>query len=130
MTRLARELALRGFYGHRLLTWELVHMLGAVYLIASAGFAYEFVAGCQNDDAKQRNDDVKRGGNMPLAKDDAEVTCIPSEQHLSSRDRTSELHFFLGKGGMPHVHLAHRSVGRHVHRFLTHMLMALHCFEC
>lgn len=70
---------------------------------------------------------------MPLAKDDAEVGCIPSKQHLPSKDRTSELHLLprrgserLGEGVMPHVHLAHMPVRRHIHAFMTHMLMALH----
>lgn len=67
-------------------------MLDAGCLVASAGFAHEFIAGCQDDDAKQGDDEAKRRENMPLAKNDAEVGGVPSEQHLSSKDRTSELH--------------------------------------
>ena len=103
-------------------------MLGAVCLIASAGFTHEFIAGRQNDDAKQSDNEAKGGGNMPLAKDDAEVGGVPSKQHLSSKDRTSELHFFRGEGVMAHVHLAHWPVRRHVHACVIHMLMALHFF--
>lgn len=79
MTHLAQELALQGFCGRRLLTWDLVQMLGAICLIASAGFTHEFIAGRQNDDAKQGDNKAKGGGNMPLAKDDAEVGCIPGK---------------------------------------------------
>lgn len=57
-------------------------MVGAVYFIASAAFAHEFVAGCQNDDAEECDNEAKSGGNVPLAKDNAEVGCVPSEEHL------------------------------------------------
>ena len=72
-------------------------MLGAGCLVASAGFAHEFIASCQDDNAKQGDNEAKRRENMPLAKDDAEVGCVPSEQHLSSKDRTSELHYLSRK---------------------------------
>lgn len=66
----------------RLLTWKFVHVFSTRCLITAAEFAHEFVAGSQNDDAKERDDEGKSGGNMPLAKDDAEVACVPSEEHL------------------------------------------------
>lgn len=66
-------------------------MVGAGCLIASAEFAHDFVAGSQNDDAKKGDNEAKSGRNMPLAEDDAEVACVPSEQHLEGTDHTSEL---------------------------------------
>ena len=51
-------------------------------LVTAAEFAHEFVAGSQNDNAKEGDDEVGSGGNMPSSKDDAEVACVPSEEHL------------------------------------------------
>lgn len=79
MTRLVQEPVLEGFCDDRLLTWDVVQMLGAVCLVASARFTHEFIAGRQNDDAKQGDEEAKGGGNMPLAKDDAEVGRVPSK---------------------------------------------------
>lgn len=105
-------------------------MFGARHLVASAGFAHEFVAGCQNDDAEEGYNEAKGRGNMPLAKDDAKVACVPSEQHLWGKDRTSEVDSFFGERGMPYIHFAHRSMRRHFHASVTHMIMAFHGPEC
>ena len=64
------------------LTSQPLDPLRMALLIASGGFAYGFVAGCQGYDAEEGDDEGECGGYAPGGEDYAEVFCGPGEEHL------------------------------------------------
>lgn len=56
--------------------------------VAAAGGAEGLVAGGKGDDQEEGDDEGRRGADMPLAEDDAEVGGVPGEEHLE-RDEFS-----------------------------------------
>lgn len=56
--------------------------MGLGELVAAGGSAEGFVADAKNHDSKEGDYERKCRADMPLAEDNAEVCCVPGEEHL------------------------------------------------
>lgn len=64
------------------LTRRLLHILLKSFLIPPRNFADGFVACCQRYYGHQGDDEGEGAGYAPAGEDDAEVCCVPGEEHL------------------------------------------------
>jgi hypothetical protein len=64
------------------LTRRLPHIVLQPLFIPPRDFADGFVACCQRHDGQQGHDQREGAGYAPAGEDDAEVCCVPGEEHL------------------------------------------------
>jgi hypothetical protein len=93
------------------LTRDGLDLLGEAELVATRCGAEGFVSDSEEDDYDEGDEEGGGGADVPLAEDDAEVLCVPGEEHLSlvsllpasmGRGRDCEKRtFMLHIGSMP-----------------------------
>ncbi len=101
--------------------------------VAPTQFAHQLVSCSQGGDGDEREEEGQRRVDVPLAEDDAEVGRVPCEEHLyggmmrvscagsrQSEDRCRR---------RTNVHVAHWSVGGHVHAAVAHVVVVVHVWR-
>lgn len=64
------------------LTRHLLNQFPLLVFVPSRRFADGLVACCQRHDGDERQDEGGQAGDPPAAEDDAQVCCVPCEEHL------------------------------------------------
>lgn len=72
----------RGRWHARALTCDGALLFLDPRFVAASERANRFVAGGDGDHAEQRDDEGEGGADVPPAEDDAQVGCVPGEEHL------------------------------------------------
>ena len=100
-------------------TGKSMQILSAGRLVLPGQRAYELIASAEGNDPNNGGKQAQRSSDTPLRKDEAEIPCIPVEQHLQSmrttklvQRRTSYIHAALIHSSVIHAPVIHAFVNR------------------